>query len=392
MLDRIIEEKKKELDMIYYDRYSPLFVDAATFLSNKKALMYGGTALNELLPTTLKFYEPYSLPDIDVLSPYAKKLASRMVSFYKKNKHEAVSFTEALHPGTYKVYANGVQIADITQCSEKTYDTLVRSSVRATDGLKVIPPTYLRMTLHKILSQPNDAHRWKNVFARLDRFYKVFPITCHFKTITMKKNKEEIKTIETDDDIVETIETILPPDVIFFGQEQVKSMLGRTIPFELPPILALTSQDLPDVARMVKKEVPGLQVSKVFPMDDLVLPHILLSVGKKVVGIVFQLASCIAFNDYQGRRVASIHAMLDIFLSMSMSHYPHFKKNKTYLECLADELAWVQQNTAPTRKIRKELVLACHGPSTGVATLRRERAKRMLARKKKNKKNTDLYG
>lgn len=390
MLDRIIEEKKKELDMVYYDRYSPLFVDAAIFLSNKKALMYGGTALNELLPTTLKFYEPYSLPDIDVLSPYAKKLASRMVSFYKKNKHEAVSFTEALHPGTYKVYANGIQIADITQCSEKTYDSLVRSSVRSVDGLKVIPPTYLRMTLHKVLSQPNDAHRWKNAFERLDRFYKVYPITCHFKTITNKKNKQVHSKTSVNDEIIETIETLLPPDVIFFGEEQVKSMLGRTIPFELPPVLALTSQDLPEVSRMLKKEVPGLQVSKVFPMDDLVLPHIVLSVGKKVVGIVFQLASCVAFNDYQGRRVVSIHAMLDLFLSMSMSHYPHFKKKKSYLECLADELAWVQQNTAPTRKIRKELVLACHGPSTGVATLRRERAKRMLAKKKK--KNVELYG
>lgn len=384
MLDRIIEEKKKELDMVYYDRYSPLFADAILFLSNKKALMYGGTALNELLPTTLKFYEPYSLPDIDVLSPYAKKLASQMVSFYKKKKHEAVSFTEALHPGTYKVYADGVQIADITQCSDKTYEILVRSCIRSTDGLKIVPPTYLRMTLHKILSQPNDAHRWKNVYERLDRFYKVYPTTCHLKTVTKQEKEQQ------PDELVYTIYHVMPPDVIFLGQEQVYRMLGRHVPFELPPIIALTSQDLVEVARMLRKEVAGLHVSKVFPMDDLVLPHIVLSIGKRIVGIVFQATSCVAFNDYQGRRVASIHAMLDIFLSMSMSTYPHFKKKRSFVECLADELAWIQQNTEPIKKVRKELVLTCYGPSTGVATLRRERAKRMLAKKKK--KTVDVYG
>lgn len=181
-LEKLVEIKKKEMDMIYYDKYAPLLQDAYLFLSRKKALLYGGTALNELLPTPLKFYDPYALPDIDVLSPCAKKLAISMVKHYKNKGHQAVSFNEALHEGTYKVYADGIQIADITQCSQTTYNFLLQSSIRSKKWkIKIVPPFYLRMTLHKMLSQPNDIHRWENVYERLQRYYQTFPVSkCSF--------------------------------------------------------------------------------------------------------------------------------------------------------------------------------------------------------------------
>lgn len=374
-LETLVANKKKEMDLLYFDKYSPLFHDAYGFLANKKAIMYGGTALNELMPTPLKFYDPYTLPDIDVLSPYAEKLARKMVKFYRKKHHEAVSFTEALHPGTYKVYADGIQIADITQCNHHTYEILQRQCVRSKQWkIKIVPSIYLRMTLHKILSQPMDAHRWENVQERLKRYYKTFPITCSLKEQIPypPKTEEELKMINK---IYET----MPFETVFFGDNELELLLGK--PFSLvAPIQMLTNQNFQEIKEMIKEILPELKISPIFPSDELILPHIILSYKNKPIGIIYQLSSCVSFHEYKNKRIASIHTMMDMFLSMSLSHYPHFKKQKTILQCLSDELGHLQQQSS-RKKLLEQFTTECYGPSIGIATMRRERAKRLYKKK-----------
>lgn len=373
-IEKLVEQKKKQTDLIYFDKYAGLFHDAYRFLATQKALLYGGQALNELLPTPLKIYEPYTLPDIDVLSPCAEKLAARMVRFYKKKKHQAVSFTEALHPGTYKVYVDGVQVADLTQCGQDTYERLLRGCVRSPQWkVKIVPPQYLRMTLHKILSQPNDAHRWENALERLKRYYKTFPLP---KSSCVSNHK-------IDDTLVKDLSPLLPPETVYSGKKEMEQMLGKPLPALSSPIYAWTTQDLTSMANMLKQEIPGLVVSKVFPQDDFVPSHILLSTKDgQTIATLFKPSSCIAFNEVQKKRIASIHAMIDLLLSMSMSDYHHWKKDKAVLECLADELSRLQQKDTSKRKILKQIVVSCYGPTTGLITMRRERAKRLRRKKK----------
>ena len=378
-IGKLVEQKKKQTDIVYFDKYASLFHDAYRFLVRKKALLYGGTALNELLPTALKIYDPYTLPDIDVLSPNAEKLAKEMVIFYKKKKHQAVSFTEALHPGTFKVYADGVQIADITQCSHETYEKLLQHCVRSKQWkIKIVPPQYIRMTLHKILSQPNDAHRWENVFERLKRYYKTFPISvCKQNKTIMEKNVNNV---------VDEIYKLLPPETVYFGEKEIEQMLSKPIPLLGTPIHALTNQDLLATAKMLKEEIPKLTISKIFRPDDFVPEHIILSVDGQSIATLYHPSSCIAFNEFKNKRIASINAVIDFLMSMSMSHYHHFQKNKPFFECLADELSRVQQKNNSKKKVLKQIVMSCYGPSIGIITMRRERAKR-LRRKKTNTEN-----
>jgi hypothetical protein len=384
-IERLVEQKKKQTDIVYFDKYAPLFHDAYRFLANKKALLYGGTALNELLPTPLKIYDPHTLPDIDVLSPDAEKLATQMVQFYKKKKRQAVSFTEALHPGTFKVYADGVQIADITRCSQETYDRLLRHCVRSKQWkIKIVPPQYIRMTLHKILSQPNDAHRWENVFERVKRYYKTFPIAS---SCPSKQKNEQDKNIHADEVVIETIYKLLPPDTVFFGKKELGEMTGKEVPLFFTPIHALTNQDLLDTAKMLKKEIPSITFSNVFRADDFVPPHIVLYTQKKPIATLYQPSSCIAFNEYKNKRIASINAVIDYLLSMSMSHHPHFKNIRNILECLSNDLSKIQQQNPSRKKVLKQIVMSCYGPSIGLITMRRERAKRL----RRKKKTTDLY-
>lgn len=179
---------------------------------------------------------------------------------------------------------------------------------------------------------------------------------------------------------------LLPPDTVFFGKREVEQMVNKETPLLHTPIYALINQDLVATAKMLKEEIPKLTFSKVFRPDDFVPEHILLFIEGRPIATLYQPSSCIAFNEYKNKRVASINAVIDYLLSMSMSHYPHFKKNKTLLECLANELSKVQQTNKSKKKILKQIVMSCYGPSIGLITMRRERAKR-LRRKKANSEN-----
>ena len=234
------------------------------------------------------------------------------------------------------------------------------------------------MTLHKILSQPNDAHRWENVFERLKRYYKSFPISA-----CKQKNK---KTDEAVNNTVDELYRLLPPETVYFGEKELEQMLNKPILFAHTPINALTNQDLLAVAKMLKEEIPKLTFSRIFRSDDFVPEHIVISMDGQPIATLFNPSSCIAFNEYKNKRIASINAIIDLLLSMSMSQYHHFQKNKPLLECLADELSTVQQKSNSKKKVLKQIVMFCYGPSIGIITMRRERAKR-LRRKKTNTEN-----
>lgn len=364
----MVTEKKKEMEMFYFDKYSSLFTSAYAFLSRKKALLYGGTALNELLPASLKIYDPYTLPDIDVLSPDAEKLAKDMVRMYRKKKHQSVSFTEALHPGTFKVYADGIQIADITRCDERTYKRLRPERSSKDHKVKIVAPQYIRMTLHKLISQPNDAHRWVNVADRIHRFYKTFPLRpCHPKPFT------------GDAELARRLYSAMPSETVFFGPDEAGLMLG--VPGGVDtPLFALIDEDSEPTVRWVKNDFPNLTATT-HPKDDLMPAHTVLSLKNKPVAVLIYLKTCVSFNEYKKRRVASIHTAIDTLLSAFLSDQPHFKKMRPQMECLADALSHVQQAGASKKKHLEQFPTNCHGPSVGVATLRRERASRL--RKKK---------
>ena len=381
-IEKIVDKKKKEEELRYFDKYSTLFHSAYRFLAKKKALMYGGTALNEILPASLKIYDAYTLPDIDVLSPEAEKLAKKMVSFYKKMGHEAASFTEALHPGTYKVYVDGVQIADITLCDTKTYEKLLPHSVQSKQWkIKIVPPQYIRMTLHKIMSQPNDAHRWDNFFERLKRFYKAYPIP-NANTVASRLCHEREKSPNNTLTWVPNVYKTLSPETVYLGQDEIHQILNNKKSQQTPfPVVALINEDLMTNAKMLKEKIPELEISKVFPRDDFVPEHIIITFKNKPVVILFRPPTCIAFNEYKKKRVATINAMIDFLLAMSMSRYTHFKKDRFLMECLANDLSKLQQKGNSTKKLLKQIVVSCYGPTTGIITMRRERAKRIHRKK-----------
>lgn len=378
LLNKIVQDKKKQVERVNYEKYKGVFEKAAAFLKRKRALLYGGVAVNEMLPPRFKIYEPATLPDIDVLTPEPKKLANALAKYLRKKGHEAVTVGEALHVGTHKVFADGIQVADITGCSPTTYKTLAADHLPSSLGIKTVPPLFIRMTLHKIMAEPNDAHRWPNVYERLANFYREFPpVSCNYKN--MHHTNEHAAILQNMRDALKQ------SSAVFLGIQELSWMLddpSLVSAKKFPSLVLMVDADPAEFAQSLAKVVSQVSVQD-FPADDFVPAHSVLSIGKDPVALIFKAENCYSYNSFRGIRVATIHTMLYLFLSIIMSSQKHFTKMKPFLKAITDCLSTIQQNTKkPRRKVLDEFVSTCAGPYSGIITMRRQRFKRLNALKK----------
>lgn len=390
LLNKVVEQKKKQIERLNYEKYKGVFEETAAFLKKKRALLYGGVAVNEMLPPPFKIYEPATLPDIDVLSPEPKKLANSLAKFLKKKGHEAVTVAEALHMGTFKVFADGIQVADITGCDAAAYKKLLLGSLVSSIGIKTVPPLFIRMSLHKIMAEPNDAHRWPNVYERLNYFYRKFPVgKCSLKKVEVHK--------ENHGDAVKRVYDVLgQSNAVFLGLQELSWILDdpsvqMSCFKDIPPVQLLVDAD-PAVYAQELSQAMGLDKLTIhdYPADDFVPAHSIIQHAGNNLVLIFKAENCFAYNAFKGLRVAGIHTILYLFLSMLLSTQKHFRKMVPFLETMSDCLSDLQQHSKKSRrKLLEEFVSTCVGPSSGVITMRRQRFKR-IRNKKQASQSMDL--
>ena len=92
------------------------------FLTKKKLVCYGGTAINNILPEEDKFYDKsIEIPDYDFFSPNAMNDAIELADHYYKAGYDEVEAKAGQHYGTYKVFVNFIPVADITSLDKQLY-------------------------------------------------------------------------------------------------------------------------------------------------------------------------------------------------------------------------------------------------------------------------------
>jgi len=387
-IDKIAEQKQNEIDKEQYGKYSPIFDIVYKILKKQPVLLYGGMAINEMLPKKLKIYKENVLPDIDVFCTNPEKIAKRIVGFLQKNGHPISSYGDALHEGTYKIYVDGLQVIDITSVSPATFKSLSHKSMRTSTGIKIVNPQFIRMSLHMMLSQPNDAHRWHKVFERLILFYKINPPhKCTFKqpTSTIKNLNRNMNTntnTRTTNRVIsdEIYEYIKQTDFIVFGYNEIKTFFGsdnNNIPnIKQPLIQLLVKEDVFEIATDIVEKLghPKLNLSKVFEADDFISRHIFIYNGTEKIATLYTASACVSFIDHDGLRIASIHTIIRMYMLMLFSSYTHFKKDQDNIECLVNLLAILQyKNIGSKNKLFREFIMECYGIHKGLITLKRER-------------------
>ena len=397
-IEQIANKIAKDDENIQYEKYKSIFDLAIKYIKTKRILLYGGMAINDLLPAKDKIYSADILPDIDIFSENGKKQADAIVQHFiqKGFNKNTTNYTEALHEGTYKVYIDSLQVFDITTISKRAFKRLTENSVRGDSGIKVVNPQFLRLSLHMMMSQSHDAHRWEKVFKRLIIFYKYFPPKeCLSK---MALPKSTAKSANNDsftqlhyipEELIDNVYNFLKDkDYVLFGIHEILKYLTNYsgkgyLPANskvAPVQIIANNNNILDIAHNLVKylNVHSLSISQLYPKDEFISNHILIKYKNHPCIEIYEAPTCMTYVEYNNHRIASIHTIIRMYLSMVLSTYDHFETENHSLECLVNILTIIQQKMSDSRKkIFQQLLSKCYGPFQGLVTLRRERAIRI---------------
>ena len=242
------------------------------FVAKNKLVVYGGTALNAVLPPSKQFYDKdFDLPDWDFFSDDPIRHAIEIAdSICEKTKSETF-VTTAAHHGTYKVFANGLAVADITRVDSCLLDTL-RSHALIRDDILYSGPDYLRMAAYLELSRPKgQVERWEKVMKRLSLLNNAHPI----KIRNFKKRDSELTADQKHRIFTKLTDLQKDDNLVFFGPECVniikQSLHSRRIPIlktdnkNMFPMLLSPSprKTLRLVLKELRKEFEGQEIVSV---------------------------------------------------------------------------------------------------------------------------------
>lgn len=187
-----MDELEKIVKVIDSEKINKKYIDSKqlieyveSFIKRKSLILYGGFAINLLMPKKDKFYKSFTINDFDCYSVNAKEDAKELAEELAKNNYPYIKVKKALHENTYKVYVNFLQVIDITQISKEEYDGLKKAAEYEkvntklykyyNDTFSIAPVMYLKGNMHFELSRPlNSYFRWEKIFYRMHLLTKLF--------------------------------------------------------------------------------------------------------------------------------------------------------------------------------------------------------------------------
>ena len=263
-------QKKTGKHLLHKPEVQRIIEIVETFLKKKKRICYGGTAINNILPEDLQFYNKnIELPDYDFFSPDPLKDAKELADIYFKDGFAETEAKSGIHGGTFKVFVNFIPVADITYMPGPLFNRLFKKSKRV-GGIYYAPPDYLRMAMYLELSRPEgDTGRWEKVLKRLLLLNKRYPLRsrhCHEQEVQRMFDDpggfEEKKLFHLVKD------TLVEEGVVFFGGYANRLYLRhhrafKTFPHLLTPDFDVLSIHPEETAKVIKKKLTTNGFTKV---------------------------------------------------------------------------------------------------------------------------------
>ena len=399
-------EKRSGREMISSDEIQKMIFVVENFLRKKKLICYGGTAINNILPDSDKFYDRETeLPDYDFFSTDALKDAKELADIYAKQGFEEVEAKSGVHKGTYKVYVNFTPVADITHLDKEIYKNLQRESINIV-GIHYASPNYLRMAMYLELSRPaGDVSRWEKVLKRLTLLNKNYPLKGHKcdEGEFQRTTNASVKDNATLSFITRT--TLINMGVVFFGGFAV-SLYSRYMPkhiqkkFSNIPDFDVLSENPKQTADLLKDRLQdeGYDKVKVIyheEIGEIVAPHYDIRVGNETVCFIYEPLACHSYNIIRIKgmkvKIATIDTMLSFYLAFLYTDRPYYDEER--ILCMCEFLFKVQQrNRLEQKGLLKRFSINCYGNQATLGSIREEKAKKYQElREKKGSKEWEEY-
>lgn len=418
-IDALISSVLEEDILRFKKKHARLFQIVKQFLQNEKYMLYGGMAINYVLPKEDRFYEIGDIPDYDVFCTNAQKSAFTLTQILYDAGYKYTEAKPAMHYGTYKVYSNFIPVVDFTEVSRTMFNHLFSDSIYSKDiKMWCAPVHYLRMSMYLELSRPKgDISRWSKVYERLRLINKAFPITerkqlytnCN-KPISYKVSAHKTQTY--NDSIIPLLKKILHRCIkhkyVFIGNTCM-NILSRArynsnklnmgneniiINAELQNIhinpkityidvlvngnLRKNVLSMKDFIEKNSKHVVRLQHHNSILRGEFLPERYTLYIKNKAIMCMYSTFACHGYYTLKGKgmRIASIHTLLNIYFAALLT------KNNKHMHC---HLFNMIQNVIDIEKRNKYPIVylgKCYGYQKTIYDMKKSYA---LRREKKKK-------
>ena len=371
------------------------------FIQQKNLICYGGTAINNILPTEDQFYnKDLEVPDYDFFTVNALDDAKELADIYYKKGFTDVEAKAGQHHGTYKVFVNYIPVADITLLPKPIYNALKKDAIRV-GGILYTPPNYLRMSMYLELSRPaGDTSRWEKVMKRLALLNKHYPITnLNCNDVDFQRDMEN-KTQE--DDIYDNVRnTLVNQGVVFFGGYAI-SLYSQYMPKNLQHKLEkiadfdVLSNEPETTAQIIKERLKDINVKNVKiikkqPVGEVIPEHYEVKIGNDTVVIIYKPIACHSYNvlSIKGQKVkiATIDTMLSFYLAFLYADRPYYNQFLERILCMSKFLFDVQQkNRLEQKGLLRRFSITCYGHQESVEEIRAHKSEKYKEIKQKGDK------
>ena len=372
------------------------------FIQHKSLICYGGTAINNILPSEDQFYNKEAeVPDYDFFTPNALEDAKELADIYFKAGFTDVEAKSGQHFGTYKVFVNYIPVADITQLLKPIYNSLKKDAIRV-NGILYAPPNFLRMSMFLELSRPaGDIGRWEKVLKRLTLLNKNYPLTSiNCNEIEFQR---EMENQENEDEIYDNVKsTLVNQGVVFFGGYAI-SLYSQYMPKNLKMKLDkiadfdVLSNDPETTAQIVKERLKDINIKNVKlikrdAIGELVPEHYEIKIGNDTIVFIYKPIACHSYNviNIKGQKikVATIDTMLSFYLAFLYADKPYYNQFLDRILCMSKFLFDVQEkNRLKQTGLLRRFSITCYGHQESVEEMRAHKAAKY--KELKNSKNKE---
>jgi hypothetical protein len=364
------------------------------FLQDNSLICYGGTAINNILPSENRFYD-YSkeIPDYDFFSKNALQDAKRLADIYVEQGFTEVEAKSGIHTGTYKVFVNFIPIADITQLDSDIFDNLLKQSIDIM-GISCAPPDYLRMSMYLELSRPRgDTSRWEKVARRLALLNNAYPLktktNCHDLDFSnaIKCKKEECAVHEKNR--ILTLQHLINLGVVFFGgyassiYSKYMDKKKQTQLKHIPYYDVISNDAERDVlllkAKLKYDGVADIKIKKYDGVYENIPVHYKVSSGNKPLVYIYQSLACHNYNviriDNTNINIATIDTMLNMYLVFLFTNQRHLNNNR--IVCMASFIFELHQKHILNQSgVFRRFNLPCKGYQNTIIDIRKEKSEK----------------
>lgn len=396
-------EKNQGKKLVENDKIADIIKIVESFISKKRLLCYGGTAINNILPQDAQFYDrKYEIPDYDFFSPNALHDAKELADIYYDKGYKDVEAKAGIHVGTFKVFVNFIPIADITLIDNELYNALLKESI-VIEGIHYSPPNYLRMNLYLELSRPaGDVSRWEKLLKRLTILNKHYPITKN--TCEKIRFDDDVNYKSTDDERLYFLlrDSFVNQGLVFFGGyafNLYKKYSKKSNISDVPGFDVL-SEEPEQTANVVKEELrsAGIKHIKIIHHEsyqDIIPEHCEIRYKNTTLAHIYKPVACHSYNTItiQNKQihVASIDTMLNFYLGFTYTKMPKHKRER--LLCMAEFLFDIQnQHRLSNRGLLKRFSIDCYGKQETLEDNRAKKAEKFKElRKDRHSKEYEMY-